>query len=151
MSNIWGAVQQIKYRGQVQFLSASPEFGDICHPFLTGSFRFELSLKDIFCSESHISPVRPVFLQAHRRLQAELLHQFSHRFATELKTSFLKLTAASFTSNECFINCTFRCQIMSNIWGAVQAPYPAHTDRIKLCFVCHQPFITRIIYFISIR
>ncbi|MCK2270273.1 hypothetical protein MZD67_10685, partial [Escherichia coli] len=26
-----------------------------------------------------------------------------------------------FTSNECFINCTFRCQIMSNIWGAVQA------------------------------
>ncbi|MEH4664725.1 hypothetical protein PO324_08980, partial [Escherichia coli] len=25
----------------------------------------------------------------------------------------------SFTSNECFINCTFRCQIMSNIWGAV--------------------------------
>ncbi|EQN47704.1 hypothetical protein G693_04731, partial [Escherichia coli HVH 17 (4-7473087)] len=85
-------VKQIKYRGQVQFLSASPEFGDICHPFLTGSFRFELSLKDIFCSESHISPVRPVFLQAHRRLQAELLHQFSHRFATELKTSFLKLT-----------------------------------------------------------
>ncbi len=34
---------------------------------------------------------------------------------------------------------------------AARAPYPAHTDRIKLCFVCHQPFITRIIYFISIR
>ena len=32
------------------------QFGDICHPFLTRSFRFELPLKDIFCSESHISP-----------------------------------------------------------------------------------------------
>ncbi|GDB37058.1 hypothetical protein HmCmsJML195_03280 [Escherichia coli] len=38
-----------------------------------------------------MSPLSPVFVQSIRGLQAELWHQFSHRFATELKTSFLKL------------------------------------------------------------
>ncbi|EFO57632.1 hypothetical protein HMPREF9348_03137 [Escherichia coli MS 145-7] len=31
-----------------------------------------------------------------------------------------------------------------------RAPCPACADHIRLCFVCHQPLISRIIYSISI-
>ncbi|MDF0884159.1 hypothetical protein P1S80_15640, partial [Escherichia coli] len=36
-------------------------------------------------------------------------------------TSQVMIYSGKFYFNECFINCTFRCQIMSNIWGAVQS------------------------------
>ena len=74
-------------------LSPAPEFGDICPHFPQELPLEPQSLKDIFCSESYISPVRPVFLQAHRRLSGRAVASvFSPFFATELKTSFLKLT-----------------------------------------------------------
>ncbi|WP_213046009.1 hypothetical protein, partial [Escherichia coli] len=39
----------------------------------------------------------------------------------------------SFTSNECFINFTFRCQIISNIWGAVQNALSGIHNQYVVC------------------
>jgi len=80
-------VKQVHHRGQINFLIANLEFGDICDQFLKGLLGIKMTIQDVWSYFSNSSFIRAISAFLLFSLQVHCFHQPLNRFMVDSTTT----------------------------------------------------------------